>query len=154
MKAAELAEKILDAMLGHLGLVAEIQIQDTDEGPCLQIFSTEKDAIIGDHGDRLDDIQYLVNRILRRQMPDAERVKVDCEHFRTMQEDQLQEEIKELVGLVKTQSKTYRVRPLNAYYRRLAYQVIAADDEVSATSPAGDDRLKRIVISPKNTPNS
>jgi spoIIIJ-associated protein len=154
MKAAELAQKILDAMLGHLGIVAEIQIQDTDEGPCLQIFSSEKEAIIGDHGDRLDDIQYLVNRILRRQMPDAERVKVDCEHFRTMQEDQLNQEIRDLIGLVKTQGKTYRVRPLNAYYRRLAYNVIAADDQVFATSPAGEDRLKRIAISPKNKPGS
>ncbi|MFN9410148.1 MAG: single-stranded DNA-binding protein, partial [Akkermansiaceae bacterium] len=94
MKAAELAEKILDAMLGHLGIIAKIEIQDTEEGPCLQIFSSEKDAIIGDHGDRLDDIQYLVNRILRRQMPVAERVKGDCEHFRPIQEDPVNLEIR------------------------------------------------------------
>lgn len=149
MNAAELARKILDSMLGHLGLAAEIEIQETADGPSLQIFSTEKEVIIGDNGDRLDDIQYLVNRILRRQMPDAERVRVDCEHFRAMQEDRLQEEVRELVELVKSQKKTYRMRPLNAYYRRLAYNVIAEDDAVSATSPKGDDRLKRISISPK-----
>jgi spoIIIJ-associated protein len=149
MKAAELAEKILDAMLGHLGIVAEIQIQESPKGTCLQIFSSEKVAIIGEHGDRLDDIQYLVNRILRRQMPDAERIQVDCEHFRTMQEDQLHQEVQNLIDLVKSQGKTYRVRPLNAYYRRLAYNVIAADEEVVASSPPGDDRLKRISISPK-----
>jgi spoIIIJ-associated protein len=149
MTAAELAAKILDAMLGHLGLAAEIQIQETEDGPTLQIFSSEKETIIGDNGDRLDDFQYLVNRILRRQMPDAVRVKVDCEHFRSMQEDQLHEEVRELIGLVKTQKKTYRMRPLNAFYRRLAYNVIAEDSGVTATSPPGDDRLKRISISPK-----
>lgn len=149
MKAAELAGKILDAMLGHLGIVAEIQIQETADGPCLQIFSSDKDTIIGSNGDRLDDIQYLVNRILRRQMPDAERVKVDCEHFRSMQEDQLQQEVLDLIELVKTQSKTYRMRPLNAYYRRLVYNVISGTEGVAASSPTGDDRLKRIAISPK-----
>lgn len=149
MTAAELAAKILDAMLGHLGLIAEIQIQDTEDGPTLQIFSSEKETIIGDNGDRLDDFQYLVNRILRRQMPDAVRVKVDCEHFRSMQEDRLHEEVRELIGLVKAQRKAYRLRPLNAYYRRLAYNVIAEDAAVIASSPAGDDRLKRISISPK-----
>jgi spoIIIJ-associated protein len=149
MSAAELALKILDAMLGHLGIIAKIETQDTDDGACLQIFSSEKDAIIGDSGDRLDDIQYLVNRILKRQMPDAERVKVDCEHFRAMQEDALYQEVRELIGLVKSQSKSYRMRPLNAYYRRLAYNVIAEDPAVSASSPSGDDRLKRINISPK-----
>ncbi len=136
-------------MLGHLGLPAEIEIQETPDGACLQIFSSEKEIIIGDNGDRLDDIQYLVNRILRRQIQDAERVKVDCEHFRSMQEDSLQEEVRELIELVKTQGKTYRMRPLNAYYRRLAYNVIAEDDAISASSPKGDDRLKRISISPK-----
>lgn len=136
-------------MLGHLGIAAEIEIQETTDGPSLQIFSSEKETIIGNNGDRLDDIQYLVNRILRRQMPDAERVKVDCEHFRSMQEDQLKEEVRELVELVKSQQKTYRMRPLNAYYRRLAYNAISTDSAVSATSPSGDDRLKRISISPK-----
>ncbi len=149
MTAAELAAKILDAMLGHLGLAAEIQIQETEDGPTLQIFSSEKETIIGDNGDRLDDFQYLVNRILRRQMPDAVRVKVDCEHFRSMQEDRLHEEVRELIGLVKTNRKNYRMRPLNAYYRRLAYNVISEDSTVAASSPPGDDRLKRITISPK-----
>jgi spoIIIJ-associated protein len=149
MTAAELAAKILDAMLGHLGLAAEIQVQETADGPTLQIFSSEKETIIGDNGDRLDDFQYLVNRILRRQMPDAVRVKVDCEHFRSMQEDRLHEEVRELIGLVKTHRKNYRMRPLNAYYRRLAYNVISEDSAVAASSPPGDDRLKRITISPK-----
>lgn len=149
MTAAELAAKILDAMLGHLGLAAEIQIQDSENGPTLQIFSSEKETIVGDNGDRLDDFQYLVNRILKRQMPDASRVKVDCEHFRSIQEDELHEEVRELIDLVKTQRKPHRMRPLNAYYRRLAYNVIAEVSGVIASSPAGDDRLKRISISPK-----
>lgn len=149
MTAAELAAKILDAMLGHLGLAAEIQIQDSEDGPTLQIFSSEKETIVGDNGDRLDDFQYLVNRILKRQMPDAARVKVDCEHFRSIQEDELHEEVRELIDLVKTQRKPHRMRPLNAYYRRLAYNVIAEVSGVIASSPAGDDRLKRISISPK-----
>ena len=149
MTASELAAKILDSMLGHLGISSEIEAQETSDGTCLQIFSSEKETIIGNNGDRLDDIQYLVNRILRRQMPDAGRVRVDCEHFRSMQEDQLQEEVRELVELVKSQGKTYKMRPLNAYYRRLAYNVIAGEEGISATSPSGDDRLKRISISPK-----
>lgn len=149
MTAAQLAENTLDAMLGHLGLAADIQLQETEEGSCLQILSGEKDAIIGNNGDRLDDIQYLVNRIVRRQMPDAERIRVDCEHFRSMQEDNLQEEVREMISLVKTQGKTYRLRPLNAYYRRLAYNVISEEDGITATSPSNNDRLKRISISPK-----
>ena len=101
MTTVETATKILDTMLGHLGLAATIEVQETDDGPCLQIHSTESQAIIGRDGERLDDLQYLVNRILRRQFPKAERIKVDCEHFRTIREDQMATEIKDIAERVK-----------------------------------------------------
>ena len=149
MNTAERATKILDSMLGHLGFPAEIQVHEVDDSPCLQIFSADKALIIGKNGDRLDDIQYLVNRILRQEAPDAGRVKIDCEHYRSMQEEDLKQEVRELIELVKTQSKTFKLRPLNGYHRRLAYSVIAEDDEIQATSPNSNERMKRISISPK-----
>lgn len=149
MTTVESAHKILDSMLGHLGFTATIETQETHDGPCLQISSSESKAIIGKDGDRLDDIQYLVNRILRRHFPKAERVKVDCEHFRTIQEDSLAEEVKNIAERVKTSGKPFQMRPLNAYYRRLVYNVLVADPEITSHSPEGDDRLKRITVSPK-----
>jgi spoIIIJ-associated protein len=152
MNTAESARNILDTMLGTLGFTANIEIQETQDGPTLQILSSDNDALIGQDGDRLDDLQYLVNRILRRQIPDAERVKVDCGHFRALQEDRLQEEVRSIAERVKTTGKPFRMRPLNAYYRRLVHNVLIADPDVVSHSPSGDDRLKRINISAKNPP--
>jgi spoIIIJ-associated protein len=149
MTTVETANKILDTMLGHLGFTVTIEAEDTSDGPCLQIHSAESKAIIGNDGDRLDDLQYLVNRILRRYQPDAIRVKVDCGHFRSLQEDRLQEEILSAAERVKASGKPVQIRPLNAYYRRLVHNILAADAEVVSHSPGGDDRLKRITISAK-----
>jgi spoIIIJ-associated protein len=153
MNTVETASRILDTMLGHLGLAATIEVQETHDGPCLQIHSTESHMIIGKDGDRLDDIQYLVNRILRRQQPKAERVKVDCEHFRTMREDKMALEIKEIADRVKSTGKPYQMRPLNAYYRRMVYNILSGDSGIECHSPEGEDRLKRITISSK-TPST
>jgi spoIIIJ-associated protein len=152
MNTVDSAKKILDTMLGHLGFTATIEIQDTHDGPCLQILSSESEAIIGRDGDRLDDFQYLVNRILRRQNPKAERVKVDCGHFRALQEDQLQEEVRSIASRVKSSGKPFQMRPLNAYYRRLVHNVLVEDPDVVSHSPQGDDRLKRITIAAKKPP--
>jgi spoIIIJ-associated protein len=152
MNTAESATKILDSMLGHLGLAGTIEVQDTHDGPCLQIHSTESETIIGRDGDRLDDIQYLVNRILRRKLPKAERVKVDCEHFRSMREDKMAEEIRGIAERVKATGKPFQMRPLNAYYRRMVHNILVEDPEIVSHSPEGDDRLKRITISAKNPP--
>jgi len=149
MTTAESATKILDAMLGHLGLAATIDLQETHDGPCLQIHSTESRTIIGRDGERLDDLQYLVNRILRRQFPKAERIKVDCEHFRTIREDQMAAEIKEIAERVKLTGNPYQMRPLNAYYRRLVHHILVDEPGIVTHSPEGDERLKRITISAK-----
>jgi len=151
MTTVESANKILDTMLGHLGLAATIELQETHDGPCLQIHSTDSKTIIGHDGDRLDDLQYLVNRILRRQFPKAERIKVDCEHFRTIREDQMAAEIREIAGRVKSTGKPHQLRPLNAYYRRMVHNLLIDDPEIQTHSPEGDDRLKRITISSKSS---
>lgn len=154
MNTAESATKILDTMLGHLAIPAQIELQETSDGPCLQIHSSASGIIIGKDGDRLDDLQYLVNRIMRRHFPKSERIKVDCEHFRAIQEDQLHEEVRSVAERVKSSGKPFQMRPLNAYYRRLVYNVLVDDPEIVSHSPQGDDRLKRITISAKSAPAS
>lgn len=154
MTTVESATKILDTMLGHLGFTATIEAQETEDGPCLQIHCGDSATLIGKDGDRLDDLQYLVNRILRRHFPKAERIKVDCEHFRSIQEDHLQEEVQGIAERVKNTSKSFQMRPLNAYYRRIVHNVLADDPKIASHSPQGDDRLKRITISLKQAPAS
>jgi spoIIIJ-associated protein len=154
MTTVETATRILDTMLGHLGLASTIEVQETHDGPCLQIHSPDSKTIIGRDGDRIDDLQYLVNRILRRQFPKAERVKVDCEHFRTIREDQMAEEIREIAARVKETGKPHQLRPLNAYYRRMVHNLLIDDADIETHSPEGDDRLKRITISAKTAPKS
>ena len=145
----EAARKILDTMLGHLGFTVNIEIQESAEGPCLQILTSERAFLIGKDGERLDDLQYLVNRIQRRHFPKAERVRVDCEHYRAIQEDHLVQEVRALAERVKAGGKPLKVRPLNAYYRRLVHNALADLTEVESVSPGGDERLKRITIRPR-----
>ncbi|BCX46494.1 single-str and edDNA-binding protein [Haloferula helveola] len=151
MKAEEAAKKILDTMLGHLDFPVNIELQETEDGPCLQILTSESQFLIGRDGERLDDLQYLVNRILKKHFPNAKRIKIDCEHYRAIQEDHLVEEVKGLAERVKASGKPFKMRPLNAYYRRLVHNALVDDDEVASSSPGGDDRLKRITLKPKKS---
>ena len=150
MTTVESATKVLDTMLGHLGFTATIEVQQTEDGPCLQIHSGESEVLIGKDGDRLDDLQYLVNRLLRKHYEEAPRIKVDCGHFRKIQEEKLKAEISNLADRVKANNKPFQMRPLNAYYRRLVYQAVLAHPEIEAHSPDGTSRLKRITLSLKS----
>jgi len=94
------AKEILDTMLGYLGFVVRIEVDAASPEPGLLVFSEEGELLIGKDGDRLDDIQYLVNRLLQRQDQAAPRVRVDINHYRSMSEDRLIEEAERLAQRV------------------------------------------------------
>jgi spoIIIJ-associated protein len=149
MTPVDAAQRILDTMLGHLGFAATIETHENHEDPeepCLQILTSQSEFLIGRDGHRLDDLQYLVNRVLRRHLPDAPRIKVDCEHYRTINEDKLIEEVRGLADRVRASGKPFHLRPLNAYYRRIVHNVLMDDPEVESHSPEGSQRLKRITL--------
>ena len=147
MNEVDAAGKILGSMLGKLGFETELEVLEAEDGPCLNIKTDDGAHLIGKHGDRLEDLQYLTNRILTKHYPEAPRVKVDCDHYRANQEQKLLESIRELAHHVIEDGKPRKLKPLNAYYRRLAYNTLSGIDGVSASSPSGNSRFKRIEVS-------
>ena len=147
MKEVEAAGKILNSMLDKLGFNADLVITEEEDGPCLNIKTDEGAHLIGKHGDRLEDLQYLTNRILVKHYPDAPRVKVDCDHYRANQEEKMLESIREIAMQVVEDGKSRKLKPLNAYYRRLAHNTLADIDGVATSSPTGNSRYKRIEVS-------
>jgi spoIIIJ-associated protein len=148
MKWDDASEKILITLLGHLGFSIEVERQTSDDGLCLQIIHEDTKTVTGRNGDRLEDLQYLVNRILNKHFPDAPRVKVDCDNYRNEQEGKLVGSARELAQKVVATGKSTRTRPLNAYYRRIVHNALADTDGVKTASPSGSDRYKRIEITP------
>jgi spoIIIJ-associated protein len=150
MEALAAAHKILAAMIGNLGFTATIEEQDSPEGACLQIMTEESKLLIGRDGERLDDLQYLVNRILQKKMEDPPRIRIDCDHFRVGQEEELVSLALELAAQAKETGKPMKMRPLNAYHRRIVHNALIDDDEIETVSPRSDERMKRIMIRRKS----
>ena len=144
------AEEILKTMLAKLGFETVVTTVEEKDGPCLNIESADSSHIIGKNGDRLEDLQYLLNRIVSKNEAPLPRMKVDCENFRKNQEAQLLEKVRVLADKVKQDSKPARTRPLNAYYRRLVHNALADDEQIITSSPQGDARYKRVTLSKKD----
>jgi spoIIIJ-associated protein len=146
MTAIEHARKILDTMLGYLGFTVQIEEHDSPEGLTLQILTDDADALIGRRGEILDDIQYLVNRILVRHMTGAPRIRVDVEYYRSIREDNLVEHVQQMAQRVRATGKPVALNPMNSYYRRLVHNVFVNDPEVISLSENGPSRFKRITL--------
>jgi len=136
----------LDTMLGYLDFVAEIEEQERDGEPVLQILTNEPDRLIGNRGERLDDIQYLLNRIVQSKDRAARRVIVDVEHYRAMRDDALIERVRHLSQAVRNSGQSVQTDPLNSYQRRIIHNAFKGDEEIETWSPPDDARLKRITL--------
>jgi len=146
MNEVDAAGKILKTMLGKLGFDIELEVTESADGPCLNIVSDQADVLMGKQGGRLEDLQYLTNRILIKYYPDAPRIRVDCDHYRANKERELLNDVREVARRVVESGESQKLRPLNAYYRRLAYNALSEIEGVRASSPNGKSRYKRILI--------
>lgn len=140
------ASQILDTMLGYLGFTVQIDQIEGPDGLTLQIHTDDSQQLIGKRGSTMEDIQYLVNRILQRHIPEAPRIRVDIEFYRSMHEDKLVDHAKELGDKVRAFGKSEMLQPMNSYYRRLIHNVFADDPEVMSVSLDPNLRFKRIQL--------
>ncbi len=143
--------EVLDTILGYLGFVVEIQVQERDSHPILQILTHEPERLIGHHDVVIDDLQYLVNRVLAAQNPPGPRVVVDVEHHRAMRDDALVETVQHLAQAVRSTGRSIQTEPLNSYDRRIVHNAFKDDPEVCTWSPQDDARVKRITLRPRKT---
>lgn len=149
MSAVAEAEEILGKMVGALGFEATIKASDGGGVPTLEIETEESDLLIGRHGERLEDLQYLVNRILQKKVEDPPKIKLDCDGYRAGQEERLAGLARKLAEKVKETGRPEQVKPLNSYDRRIVHNALVDDPEVETSSPSGPSRLKKITIRPR-----
>lgn len=138
--------EILDTILGFLGFVAEVKEEKNDGNTTLQILTNETDRLIGKHEEVMDDLQYLVNRLLASQTPPGARVIVDVQHYRSMRDDALVAKVRQLANAVRTSGRPMQTATLNSYDRRIVHNAFKDDPELTTWSPSDDARMKRITI--------
>lgn len=149
-------KELLDTMLGFLGFVAEIEESQNEGGNLvLQIYTEESRRLIGRDGETLDAIQFLLNRLLQTKDKDAPKVVVDCEHYRSMREDQIVSRVREIAERVRITGRSLQLEPMNSYERRIVHNAFKDDPDVATWSPSDSARIKQITLlkrQPKKEP--
>ncbi|MBE6417178.1 MAG: single-stranded DNA-binding protein [Akkermansiaceae bacterium] len=143
----ELAATAANSVLSSLGFTYAIRTEESEDGINLFIDSKEAAYLIGDDGDRLDDLQYLINRLVQAQQANAPRVRVDCNLYRTKSEAKLLRRARARAERVLQTGTPLHMEKLNAYQRRLVHQELADIPGIATESEDTESRFKRITIS-------
>ena len=140
--------ELLELMLGHLGFVFELEESRSQEHLVLNIRTRDPARLIGRDGRIIDDLQYLLNRMLDRghESGPENRVIVDVEGHRQKEQLDFLSEIRTRAEEVRRTGKAETLPPMNAYERWAIHQAFQDDPTVRTRSVEAEGRLKQIVI--------
>jgi spoIIIJ-associated protein len=145
------ARETLELMLGHLGLVFEIEESQQGGRTVLNIRTRDPARIVGRDGETLDDLQYLLNRILTRSEEGAPSVIIDVEGHRGREKLDFMGRVQQHADDVRRTGRPYRLPAMNSYDRRLVHQAFVDDPAIATQSEEGSARLKHVTLVPRGT---
>ncbi|HBZ55694.1 MAG TPA: protein jag [Syntrophobacteraceae bacterium] len=141
------AKDILTRILDYIEVPTVVEAESTDDQISLNIISNGSGLLIGKRGKTLQALQYLVSKILQREVGENVSVVVDTENYRSKRESGLVELAQQLSEKVRKSRRPFTTGPLNAHDRRVIHLALKDDQQVR-TKSKGEGNLRKVVIYP------
>lgn len=140
------AKKYIEDLLSFFGLNTDVYSTSEDgEVIELNIPSTHMNGFfIGQHGDTMRSLQFIVSNALKNQGYAFSRVNVDVADYKKQRADRLAETAEEWIKKVKDSGEPYECKPMNAADRRTVHRV--ASDAGLISESVGEGRDRHIVL--------
>jgi spoIIIJ-associated protein len=136
----------LVTLLGHLGFPATVEEHKLDDGLLLDVKADDAGRLIGRQGQTLGALQYLVNRLLIRQDPQAPKVMLDVAGYRAEARDALVKKAKEAAEKVRRWGDIVELEPMSPFDRRIVHNAIKDDPDIETHSVEVEGTTKKVVI--------
>jgi spoIIIJ-associated protein len=129
-----------------LGIQTNIDVEQTPDGPRLNLSGEEAELLVRHRGEALKALQHVVDMAFGRRLPDDQRVFVDALAYRKGKDVELRQMAKLLAEKAKQTGADQQLGPLNPYERRIVHLAVAEIPGVS-TESVGDAFSKTVLIS-------
>ena len=144
-EAISFAKKYLEDSLSFFGLNVDVRATHEDEVIELNVPSTHMNGfLIGQNGETVRALQYVVSNALKNNGHEYYRVNVDIADYKKARSDRIAEQVEKWVSEVKSSGKDRQIQPMNAADRRIVHKV--ASDLGHTTESIGEGRERHVVI--------
>jgi spoIIIJ-associated protein len=138
--------QFLEHFVAALGVKVHVTLEDTSDGPRLNLEGDEAELLVRHRGEPLKALQHIVDAAYGRALADEKRVFVDALGYRKGKDSELRQMAKLLAEKVKQSGVDQQLGPLNPYERRLVH-LAAAEIPGVTTESVGDAFSKTVLIS-------
>jgi spoIIIJ-associated protein len=136
----------LSRFVTALGVNTPIEVEESADGPRLNLAGEEAEILVRHRGEPLKALQHVVDMAYGRSLVDDKRVFVDALAYRKGKDVELREMAKFLADKVKQTGVDQQLGPLNPYERRIVHLAVAEMPGVT-TESVGDAFSKTVLIS-------
>ena len=137
--------EFLRQFTGALGIAADISVEQTPDGPRVNIGGDEAELLVRHRGEPVKALQHVVDMAFSRSQGADRRVFVDALGYRKGKDIELRQMAKLLAEKVQQTGVDQQLGPLNPYERRLVYLAVAEVPGVT-TESIGDAFAKTVHI--------
>ena len=139
-------ERFLRGLLERMGVKAEIEITDRDNGGILvNLSGPGMGAVIGRRGETLDAIQHLTNYAVNRGSDKRCHISVDAESYRAKREESLVHLAEKMAAKVVKYKRSMALEPMNSYERHVIHTALQDYPDVTTYS-TGTEPNRRTVV--------
>src|SRR5262245_39835295 len=136
----------LERFVAALGIKATVNVEETADGPRLNLTGDEAELLVRHRGEPLKALQHVVDMSFARALPDEKRVFVDALEYRKGKDVELRKMAVFLAEKAKQTAIDQQLGPLNPYERRLVHLAVA-EIPGATTESVGDAFSKTVIIS-------
>lgn len=148
-EAISFAKKYLEDILSFFGLNVDIYATHDEDVIELNIPSTHMNGfLIGQRGDTVRALQYMVVSALKNNNFEYTRVNVDVAEYKKNQNQRLAEQASKWMEEIKAEGKDRELKPMNPSDRRVVHQV--ASEHGLTTESVGEGRARHIIVKVDN----
>lgn len=129
-----------------LGVHTTIDVEETADGPRLNLAGEEAELLVRHRGEALKALQHVVDMAFGRTLGDDRRVFVDALGYRKGKDVELRQMAKLLAQKAMQTGLDQQLGPLNPYERRIVHMAVA-EVPGATTESVGDAFSKTVLIS-------
>lgn len=145
----EKIEEFLKGLISNMGVNGEISYDEDEEA--INLYINESDdfkVLIGKSGETLESIQYILSIFARRNTSLEKRIYLDINGYKKRKEETIRETAMTFAKKAIRYKKVMRLRPMNAYERRIVHSTLHNMKGVFTVSE-GEEPHRKVVIKPK-----
>ena len=144
----EIAKEFTKELTERMGVEVEVEGLLKEGILYIDVRGDQKGTLIGKHGQTLDSLQMIINRMVNKRLKGVSRLALDVDDYRKRRAENLSAMALRLGEKARRMGCAITAGPLNARDRRIIH-VALNDDPSLRTESLGEGEMKKIMIVPE-----